>query len=330
MTRLAYHASHEQFPPSELLRYIKLAEEVGFGAIHSSDHLQPWSMDQGESGHIWSWLGAAMQVSSLPFGLICAPGPRHHPVIVAQALATLSEMFPNRLWAALGSGEAINERVLGGPWPSKPERNQRLETSFYMIRDLLAGKEVTQHKPKLDGHFGAERARIYSRPADSVARPPLLGAALTPDTARWLGGWAEGLLTISHPLPELYKLIDAFCAGGGTGKPVYIKMQFSYARDVQDAVQGAFKQWRTNIFESSVLSELWLPEHYEAAAEFVSPEDVIQSIPAFNTIDQMEDWLKSYQKALEMKTKLDTLILHNVHSNQEDFLTDFRGVQVDG
>src|SRR5687767_8621288 len=95
-----YHASHEQFPPSALLAYARLAEQAGFGGVFSSDHFQPWSLTQGQSGFSWSWLGAAMQATALPFGMICAPGQRYHPAIVAQAAATLSEMYPGRFWMA--------------------------------------------------------------------------------------------------------------------------------------------------------------------------------------------------------------------------------------
>ncbi len=108
---IGYHASHEQFAPSELLRLASLAEKGGFSAINCSDHFHPWSKNQGHSGFSFAWLGAAMVNSSLSFGVVCAPGQRYHPAIVAQAAATLAEMFPQRFWISLGSGEALNERI---------------------------------------------------------------------------------------------------------------------------------------------------------------------------------------------------------------------------
>ncbi|HEY0067269.1 MAG TPA: LLM class flavin-dependent oxidoreductase, partial [Flavisolibacter sp.] len=108
---IGYHASHEQFTPSELLRYAKLAEEAGFTSVNCSDHFNPWSERQGQSGFSFAWLGAAMMNSSLPFGVVCTPGYRYHPAVVAQAAATLAEMFPGRFWMSLGSGEALNERI---------------------------------------------------------------------------------------------------------------------------------------------------------------------------------------------------------------------------
>lgn len=307
---IAYHASHEQFAPSDLLRFAVLAEQAGFQAIHSSDHLQPWNQDQGESGHAFTWLGAAMQACKLPFGVICAPGPRHHPVMLAQTIATLAELFPDRLWVSLGSGEAINEQVMGQPWPDKNTRNSRLLDSFHLIRQLLEGDKVTH-----DGHFKAQSAQLYSLP---VRRPPLFGAALTAQTARWIGGWAEGLITISQPLPKVKEIIQRFREGGGQGKPVYIKVQLSYARDAAAAMQEAHVQWRTNIFDSAVLTELWRPDQFEAIGQFVTPEDVARAIHISSDLTQHLDWLSAYRQL-----DIAGLILHNVNRQQEVFIRDF-------
>jgi alkanesulfonate monooxygenase SsuD/methylene tetrahydromethanopterin reductase-like flavin-dependent oxidoreductase (luciferase family) len=119
MPSIGFHASHEQISPSQLLLDVRMAEEAGFGAAMCSDHLAPWSERQGHSGHAWTWLGAAMQVTSLPFGVVTSPGQRYHPAEMAQAIATLGDLHPGRFWAALGSGEALNEHVTGDRWPSK-------------------------------------------------------------------------------------------------------------------------------------------------------------------------------------------------------------------
>src|SRR5918993_1883166 len=109
MTVIGFHCSHEQVHPAELLRAVQSAEQAGFTAAMSSDHFSPWSARQGHSGFAWSFLGAALAETSLPFGVVNAPGQRYHPAIVAQAAATLSAMFPGRFWVALGTGEASNE-----------------------------------------------------------------------------------------------------------------------------------------------------------------------------------------------------------------------------
>src|SRR3954447_6195098 len=113
MVKFGYHASHEQFPPSELLQLVIAAEAAGFDAAMSSDHFRPWGPAQGQSGFAWSWLGAALQATRLPMGGVSAPGYRSPPAILAQAAATLAEMFPRRLWLALGSGQRLNEDLTG-------------------------------------------------------------------------------------------------------------------------------------------------------------------------------------------------------------------------
>src|SRR5690349_22421621 len=143
MTRFAWHASHEQVPPDALLAAAQHAEQVGFPAAMSSDHCAPWSERQGQSAFAWSWLGAALQATGLPFGVVNAPGQRYHPAIIAQAIGTLAAMYPGRFWAALGSGEASNEHITGTGWPAKPVREARLRECVEIIRALLRGEEVS-------------------------------------------------------------------------------------------------------------------------------------------------------------------------------------------
>src|SRR5688500_14952285 len=143
MALICYHASHEQFAPSHLLKLVVAAEAAGFDGIHSSDHFHPWGRAQGQSGFTFSWIGAALQATSLHFSMVCAPGQRYHPAIVAQAIATLAEMFPGRINFELGSGEAMNEAITGEEWPDKQTRNERLLQSVTIIRRLLKGEKVS-------------------------------------------------------------------------------------------------------------------------------------------------------------------------------------------
>lgn len=307
---IGYHNSHEQFPPSKLLKLVQIAEKNGFNGASSSDHFYPWSENQGESGFVWSWLGSALQATSLPFGVVNAPGQRYHPAIIAQATATLAEMYPNRFWVALGSGQLLNEGITGDKWPVKSIRNERLKESAAIIRKLWAGETVTYH-----GHVHVEEAKLYTRPENP---PPMIGAAITTQTAEWVGGWADGLITVAEPPNELKKIIKAFYHGGGKGKPVYIKLEVSYDRDEEKALKGAHEQWKSNIFKSNVLTNLRSPEQFDDASEFFDPEIMHNAVNIFTDLHDYIELLNEY-----IKLGVDNIYIHNVNLNQEQFIEDF-------
>jgi probable non-F420 flavinoid oxidoreductase len=305
-----YQASHEQFTPSDLLRYSVMAEKAGFTSINSSDHFYPWSKRQGQSGYSFSWLGASMAQTALPYGVVCTPGYRNHPAIVAQAAATLAEMFPNRFWVALGSGEALNERITGEKFPIKSERNERLLECADVIKRLLQGETVT--------HFGRitlEEVKLYTLPK---VLPLFVGAAVTKDTAAWMGSWADGMITVHQEPKALKEVVDAFRNNGGEGKPVFLKVQLSYAKTEEEALQGAWDQWRTNIFHSTALSELWQVEQFDKVAEYVQPEELRDMVRISADPERHIEWLKE-----DMKLGFERIVLHNVNREQELFIQDF-------
>jgi probable non-F420 flavinoid oxidoreductase len=309
---IGYHASHEQLPPSALLRCVVAAEAAGFQAAMCSDHFAPWSSRQGHSGFAWSWLGAALQATGLSFGVVNAPGQRYHPAIVAQAAATLSELFGDRFWLALGSGEASNEHITGDRWPAKAERRARLGEAAAVIRALLAGETVSH-----DGLVRVDRAKLWTLPA----RPPMLvGAAVSPDTAAWVGGWADGLVTINQDLDTLAAVIDAFRGNGGGGKPLFLQVHLSWAADEEEALAVAHDQWRTNVFDTSVAMELELPEQFEAAARFVTPEDVRSAVLVSADLGRHTAWLAEYAEL-----GFDRIYLHEVGqaTHQQAFIDAF-------
>jgi coenzyme F420-dependent glucose-6-phosphate dehydrogenase len=313
MPVLGYHCSHEQFPPSQLLATVEAAELAGFTAAMSSDHFHPWSERQGQSGLSWAWLGAAMQATNLRFGMICAPAPRYHPAIVAQAAATLAEMFGDRFWLALGSGQVLNEAITGDPWPPKLERNARLAECVSVIRALWRGETVTHR-----GRVVVEQARLYTRPQ----RPPLLlGAAVTPETAEWVAGWADGLLTVSQPHEQLRAVVERFRRGGGASKPMYLKVQISYARQEEAARMGAYEQWRTNVFPNHVLTDLRSPAQFDAMATFVRPDDLDEYVRISSDLKRHLEWLRA-----DLELGFDELYLHNVNREQDAFIEDLGAV----
>jgi probable non-F420 flavinoid oxidoreductase len=310
MITLGYHASHEQFAPSALLEFVRHAEAAGFGAAMCSDHFHPWSEAQGESGFAWSWLGAALQATTLPLGVVCAPGYRYHPAIIAQAAATLAEMYPGRFWLAVGSGERLNEHVTGTVWPPKAERNARLRECVDVMRALWAGETVTHA-----GLVHVEEAKLYTRPA---APPTVFGAALTEETAEWLGGWADGLITVSAAVEEVERVIAAFRRGGGTGKPMLLQMKLAYAPSDAAALEGAHDQWRSVVFDSSVLAELRMPAEFDAAARLVRPEEMHPFVHISSDVHRHTEWIRRYADL-----GFDALYLHNVHADQHRFIDEF-------
>lgn len=219
-------------------------------------------------------------------------------------------MFPQRFWMALGSGEALNERITGEKWPSKSIRNERLLECFRIIKRLLIGETVSHN-----GHVKIEDAKLYTLPQH---KPLLMGAALTKETAEWMGGWAEGLLTAHKPINELKEVVDAFKKSGGEGKPVYLQVQLGYGADEEKLATDVYHQWRTNIFPGKVKGDLWKVEQFDALGEFVTLEDIKKKILVSSNIQQHIDCLKQYSEQ-----GFEKIILHNVGRNQEEFINVF-------
>jgi probable non-F420 flavinoid oxidoreductase len=310
VTAVGFHASHEQVAPSELLQAVRDAEAAGFGRAMCSDHFSPWSHRQGESGFAWSWLGAALQATELPFGVVTAPGQRYHPAVVAQAAATLSELFPRRFWLALGTGEFSNEHITGDPWPDKRRRNERLEECVAVIRALLAG-DVVDH----DGLVRVDRARLWTLPAEP---PALFGAAVSAETARLVGGWADGLITIAQPHDVLRRVLSAFRDGGGESKPAVLQVHLSWAPDEEEALRIAYDQWRTNVFGPPLMWDLATVEQFDQAARHVRPEDVREAVLVSADLGRHAAWLHELAEL-----GFDELYLHHVGRAQREFVEAF-------
>ena len=310
MTAIGYHASHEQFAPSALLEYVQLADQAGFDCCLASDHFHPWSERQGESGYVWSWLGAAMEATSLTFGTVTAPGYRYHPAVVAQSVATLLELYPERFWLAVGSGQLLNEGVTGEKWPVKADRNARLEECASVMRRLWEGEEVTHR-----GHVDVEAAKLYTLPESA---PTMIGAALSAKTAEWLAEWADGMITLATPDHEAdAERVEAF-RSRAPEKPVYLKAQLSYAEDDDAALEGAFEQWRTNCIPGPVTQQLRTPADYDELAEGVDEKQVRENVRVSSDVARHLEWIER-----DLALDVDALILHDVNTNQASFVETF-------
>ena len=309
---IGYHCSYEQHAPSALLTHAALAADAGFTAAMCSDHFHPWSERQGQSGFAWSWLGAALARSTMSLGTVCAPGQRYHPAVVAQAAATLADMFPDRFWLAVGSGEALNESITGTGWPDKPTRHARLAEAVSIIRALWAGETVSTR-----AHIVTESARLYSRPA---APPLLLGAALTPETARFVAAWADGLITAGGPEDEMRAVIDAFRDVAADSKPIFLQRAVSFGPTQEAAEAAALDQWRQSALPRVQLADLASPAAFDLAAATAMPCDVLRIVRASPDVEQHLAWLHA-----DAALGFERIYLHNVARDHERAFLDACG-----
>ena len=309
MTVIGFHNSHEQVHPAELLRAVQHAEEVGFTAAMCSDHFAPWNKAQGHSGFAWSWLGAALASTDLPFGVVNAPGQRYHPAIIAQGAATLAAMFPGRFWMALGSGQVMNERITGTPWPPKRIRDARLRECVDVIRALLAGEEVT-HRGLVD----VERAKIWSLPEQ---QPALIGPVMSVPTARRHADWADGFITINQPHETLRELTGAYRDAGGRGR-LALQVHLCWDPDPDRAKAIAYEQWHTNTFPPPLCWDIDGPEAFEQASRYTPQEAVEGAVRVSSDLGQHTAWLAEY-----VDLGFDEIYLHHVGKEQKPFLDAF-------
>lgn len=306
MVLIGFHASHEQLPPSTLLTAVQDAESVGFDGAMSSDHFAPWHPRQGQSGFALSWLGAALARTDYSIGMVNAPGQRYHPAVVAQAFATLAEMFPSRFWAALGSGENMNEHITGDPWPPKEVRNQRLRECVGVIRRLFDGEEVT-HEGLVDVH----RARLWTRPAEP---PPLFATAVSAETAGWAASWADGLATVAQPPEALTHVVDAYRSRDGRG-PCVLQVHVSFAETDSEALYHARAEWSHALVPPPRAWDLEQPEDFERAVREIDDEKLREAV----LIDTDPAALAERIAGL-VRIGFDRVYLHHVGEDQSAFL----------
>ena len=269
--RYFHLCAHEQFPPAELLRQALAAEQAGFDGIGCSDHVQPW-WEPGESGNAWVWLGAAAQATErVSFGTaVTPPGPRYHPLLIAQAWATLEQMYPGRPYLGIGSGESLNESPLGAEWPGARAQVERMEEALELIHALFEGKRVSERGE----HFATSRAYLHTRPEQ---RPPIYVAAFGPKAAAVAGRHGDGLWTLADP-EKVPMLIDAYRgaaedAGREPGE-IVLQAAFSWAGDDEAALEGA-RVWKGSQPQEFYSGDWHDPQAmYERGEEQVSDEEL--------------------------------------------------------
>src|SRR3954449_12035860 len=274
MTDLGYCLTSELHGPRELVEHARLAEQAGFRFALISDHYHPWTSTQGHSPFVWGVIGGIAQVTSeltLGTGVTC-PTVRIHPAIVAQAAATAHLMMDGRFFLGVGTGENLNEHILGDHWPPAAVRREMLEEAVAIMRALWTGEILRAHEGT---HYTVHDARIFTLPDEP---PPIVISGFGEHSAALAGRIADGFSNVA-PDPEL---LGVFHRAGGEGKPAYGKLDTCVAETDADARRIAKETWPTSALGGEIGQQLAIPEHYEQAAANVTEEQVAEGILCSN------------------------------------------------
>jgi G6PDH family F420-dependent oxidoreductase len=306
--RYGYKLSAEGFGPNELVRQAKLAEASGFDFVEMSDHYHPWLESQGHSPFTWTVLGAiaaSTETIGLATGVTC-PTVRYHPAIIAQAAATLSLVSDGRFTLGVGSGERLNEHVVGRGFPAVADRQAMLREALEIIRLLWQGGYQSYRGEYLD----LEDARVFDLPDEL---PVIAVAAGGTDAAELAAELGDGMFG-TEPKSELF---DAYRGAGGSG-PTYGEVGLAWAETEEEAVQAAFETSRWALTGWKVMSELPNPANFEAASQVVRPEDVAASMPCGPDVAKHLEAIREYEQV-----GYDHVVLANNGPDPDGFMDFF-------
>jgi coenzyme F420-dependent glucose-6-phosphate dehydrogenase len=306
MVELGYALSSEDFPPAELVRFAGLAEEHGFSYGLISDHFHPWIEEQGQSAFVWTTIGAILQATErfrIGTGVTC-PMIRMHPAIVAHAAATCAALAPGRFFLGVGSGENLNEHVLGDRWPGAAERLDLLEEAVEVIRLLWQGG-VQSHRGR---NYTVDDARLYTLPGEPI---DLYVAAAKPNAAELAGRVGDGLISTA---PER-EIVEAFERGGGTG-PRYGMIHVCWREDEAEARKLARRLWPNLALSGGLGQELKNPSDFEAAVEPITEDAVAELVPCGSDPERHLEAIREYADA-----GFDHVYVHQIGVDQEGFFS---------
>ncbi len=284
--RIGYFLSCEEYTPAELVQQAKAAADAGFEGLWISDHFHPWNNEQGNSPFVWSVIGAISQVCDLPVTTaVTCPTIRTHPAIVAQAAATSAEMLDGKFILGLGSGEALNEHILGGVWPSADVRLEMLEEAVTLIRELWTGEIVTTEGK----HYKVDHARIYNLPETP---PDIYISGFGPKATDLAARVADGYINTA-PDDEL---LSRFKEASG-GKRAQAGAKVAYAPTQEEGWGHAHRLWANAGLPGEMAQILPTPEHFEQATELVTEEMTRGSVVAGNDPGEHLEQIRKYADA---------------------------------
>ena len=304
--QLGYALSSEEHAPLELVAHARRAEEAGFSYALISDHFHPWTDRQGEAPFVWGVLGAiaaATETLRLGTGVTC-PLIRMHPAIVAHAAATAASLLPGRFFLGVGTGENLNEHVLGDRWPPADLRRGLLREAIEVMRALWQGEQTTYRGE----HYTVEDARLYTLPDEPIE---VMVAAGGEPTARLAGEVGDGFVGTA---PDA-ELLAAFEEAGGAGKPRFGQVTVCYASSETEGIRTAHEWWPNGGLRGPLGQELPLPSHFEAAAAMVSPEDLAESVTCGPDPERHAAAIREFADA-----GYDHVYVHQVGPDQDGFL----------
>jgi G6PDH family F420-dependent oxidoreductase len=303
MPEFGYFLSSEEHGPGALLEQAQLAADAGIERVWISDHFHPWLDEQGESPFVWSVIGAIGAATDLTVTTaVTCPTVRTHPAVIAQAAATSALLLDGRFELGVGSGEALNEQVLGGRWPPTDVRLDMLEEAVDVIRQLWTGEQVSHEGT----HYRVENARLYSVP-DSP--PPIPVSGFGPKATDLAASIGDGYLSAS-PNGEL---VTRYREAGGKGL-AQGAIKVCWGPDRAECVERAHRLWRNTAVPGELAQELRSPAHFDQAAELVEPEMVAEKIPCGPELEPIMDSFREYLDA-----GFDRVYINQIGPDQEPF-----------
>ncbi|SFD28011.1 TIGR03557 family F420-dependent LLM class oxidoreductase [Streptomyces aidingensis] len=305
-----YMLSCEDYGPRELAEQARMAEAAGFECLWISDHYHPWNDEQGNSPFVWSVIGALSEVTSLPVQTaVTCPTLRIHPAVVAQAAATAAVQHQGRFRLGVGSGEALNEHILGTAWPTAPVRLEMLEEAVEVIRKLFTGKEIT-HRGR---HYTVENARLYTRPEQPVPIDISGYGPVATDLAARIG---DGYINTG---PEA-GMLSRFREHGGGDKPSFTGLKCAYDTDRDAAVRTVLRRWPNSFLPGELGSVLPTPTFFEQATQLVTEEQVRNGPMPLG--DDPEEHIRSMTAAAE--AGFDTVVMAQIGPDLRGFFDLYR------
>ncbi|MEH6376858.1 TIGR03557 family F420-dependent LLM class oxidoreductase [Streptomyces sp. KLMMK] len=309
MTEYGYFLSTEEHGPADLVEQARMAEQAGFTSLWISDHFHPWNGEQGQSPFVWSVIGALSQATSLPVRTaVTCPIMRLHPAVTAQAAATAAVQLGGGFRLGVGSGEALNEHILGGAWPQAAIRLEMLQEAVQVMRLLFEGGEVSHHGK----HYTVENARLYTVPDEPV---PIDVSAFGPTATELAGRIGDGFITMA---PDA-EAVDRFRRSGGGAKPVFGGLKVCWGTDREEAVRTAHRLWANEQLPGELAQILPTPRHFEQANELVPVERVADAVTCGDDVDAHLAAITAYADA-----GFDTVFVNQIGPGQRGFFDFYR------